>query len=242
MARLLPAVARPGHGMQALRLAPWVRRFQPRLVCVPMGIGGFDAVAGRPHATQISTVNAQRSMTRVGPAWNFTGINNGGGLTFNARTPMVGLGWSMVSVCRYRGAGENGLGRLFTGLARDLYPAGTNRVEFMTSFTGGYLATTFSYQSDGVFRNLVITHDASVVNLVPRAWWDGVEDLSTSVSNPSSGTYNAAPATQLSIGNASVNNARCMDGEVALAAFFDTVLPPSIARALSVNPWLIFAP
>ena len=242
MARLLP-IQPSNSGGTAPRLASWVWQFRPRAIVVPIGASGIDLVSGRPPFAQISTVNTPRANTVLGPVWRPTGFNNGGGLRFIPETPMDGTRFTAVIVGCLRSAGENSLGRLFTGLNRDVYPSTSGRLEFTCSFTNGAQAQTFAMPWDGSNHRVVIGHDASNPANDIVVFTDGKRDLSVSQSQSSSGTYNGyGTGATLSVGNNYSNNARCLDGDLALAAFFDAVLPQNLAQAISRDHRLLFAP
>lgn len=238
MSRLLYGTPKLGQTAQVPRLADWVWRYRPTFAVVPAAVNGYDPV-NKKYGSSITGGPAAFATTRYGKVFKFTG--SGGGVSLTRNTPMSGLYFSWVFLGSMRTAGPSTLGRAFNGATRDIYPNISNRMEFTVAFSGGQQAMTINYPWDGVTRCLALSHSATAANILPTVYLNGVKDGSVSLSGGSSGTYSASPAVSVNIGNVGLNT-RSYDGDIAYQVFFDTLLPESVLKSITINPWLMFSP
>ncbi|MEG1971423.1 MAG: hypothetical protein RR101_15030 [Burkholderiaceae bacterium] len=219
---------------QPLRLAPWVRRYRPRLVAWPAGGQWVDAVSGRLLGSAISP--GDTTTTRLGRATTANGTQ--GGWLLPLPQPATWTEFSLVAFWAVTGGGSNSYGRLIDGAARYIYMGG-NSLEFQATFAGGPAFWSVAYPFDGLWHGMALTHDAGAATNLPAAWRDGTPLAAPSVVLASNGVYSGAD-TSLGVLNRA-DNGRCINGGIALLALFESVLPASVAARLSRPPMALVA-
>jgi hypothetical protein len=213
----------------------WLQR---KLVYAQLGGPNLrDCVKGlRPPAFATSSITGSqgaRARRYTEPHYIDTGYSGHSTYrTYVARTLRVGLG-------------ANGFGRIFDKFAssvssESLLNISTTATQYSRVYSGGQADWQWAQPAANVWVTICLSYDSSSAANAPIVYMNGQKYSVTNTAS-SSGTP-VITSENYCIGNRRVDDARGWDGELSDFYIFDSILNQAELRALSINPWQIFAP